>query len=203
MNFKYLLPLVCIFFFQVNVKAQAKVLGECSLQFEVSQQKNNEWVPFGQKKVWVKGSQCKTSLITPLLTQTLIFNTQESQAIVLKLMGDGKFLQEIPYPPTGLPTLVSMKEMPTDSALFILGYPCKKMQLTWSDGVLYEILYTSEVIPSVNTFELAFKEVPGLVLSYTIINKDGLFIKYTASQIDLSPITLNQFMINKLEYQIL
>jgi len=179
------------------------VLGECSLQFEVSQQKNNEWVPLGQKKVWVKGSQCKTSLITPLLKQTLIFDTQESIAYVIKLMGEGKFLQEITYPPTGLPTLVSMKEMPSDSAVVILGYSCKKMQLIWSDGMVYELLYTPEVIPSVSTFELAFKEVPGLVLSYSILNKEGIYFKYTANQIDLSPITLNQFLINKIDYQIL
>ena len=203
MKFKSLLPLVCIFFFQVYAKAQAKVLGECSLQFEVSQQKNNEWVPLGQKKVWVKGSQCKTSLITPLLTQTLIFDTQESIAYVIKLMGEGKFLQDITYPPTGLPTLVSMKEIPSDSAVVILGYTCKKMQLIWSDGMVYELLYTPEVITSVSAFELAFKEVPGLVLSYSILNKEGIYFKYTANQIDLSPITLNQFLINKIDYQIL
>jgi hypothetical protein len=203
MMLKSLLPLFCILFFQVNANAQTKVLGECTLQFEVSQQKNNVWVPLGQKKVWVKGSQCKTSLITPLLTQTLVFNTQESIAYVIKIMGEGKFLQEIPYPPAGLPTLISMKEIPVDTTVVILGYTCKKMQLIWSDGVVYEILYTSEVMPAVNTFELAFKEVPGLVLSYSILNKEGVYFKYTANQIDLNPITLNQFLINKIDYQIL
>jgi hypothetical protein len=77
------------------------------------------------------------------------------------------------------------------------------MQLIWSDGMVYELLYTPEVITSVSAFELAFKEVPGLVLSYSILNKEGIYFKYTANQIDLSPITLNQFLINKIDYQIL
>jgi hypothetical protein len=45
--------------------------------------------------------------------------------------------------------------------------------------------------------------VQGLVLSYSIVNKNNPVIKYIATLLDLSPITLNQFQINKSEFQIL
>lgn len=189
-------------FLSTNAHSQAKVLGECTVQFNIQQQQKNEWVDIGVKKVWIKGNQCKTVLTTPQLLQTLIFNLQEDKAIVTKEMGNNKYLQEITYPPTTFATLISMKEITTDTAN-ILGYHCKKVKLEWSDGIVYEVYYTPELIPSVTTFEMAFKEVQGLVLGYSIMKKDDAMIKYTASFLDLSPITLNQFQINKANFQIL
>ena len=151
----------------------------------------------------VKGSQCKTVFITPQMVQVLIFNTQSDNAIILKDIGESHFLQEIKYPPSNAPVVVSMKESATDSSTIILGYVCKKVQLTWSDNTVYEIQYTNEIISSVNAFELAFKDIPGLVLSYTIIPEKGNPIQYQATKIDLSPISLSQFNINRQMYQLI
>ncbi|MGI9137638.1 MAG: hypothetical protein ACR2IM_01225 [Sediminibacterium sp.] len=202
MMFKFIPLIACVFFINAYAKAQAKVLGECTIQFNIQQQKNNEWVDIGSKKVWIKGNQCKTGLTTPQLVQTLIFNTQEDKAIVTKEMGNNKYLQEIAYPPKSIATLISMKEILADTTV-ILGYHCNKVRQEWSDGVIYEVYYTPEIIPSVTTYEIAFKEVQGLVLGYRIINKSDAIINFNATKLDLSPITLNQFQINRLDYQIL
>ena len=66
---------------------------------------------------------------------------------------------------------------------------------------MYEIQYTNEIISSVNAFELAFKDIPGLVLAYTILPEKGNAIQYQATKIDLSPISLSQFNVNKQLYQ--
>jgi hypothetical protein len=50
---------------------------------------------------------------------------------------------------------------------------------------------------------MAFKDIPGLVLSYSITTSKGASIRYTATQVDLSPITLNQFEFNRNDYQII
>jgi len=186
-----------------NAYAQLKVVGECSLQFEIIEQQSGNWVSIGTKHVLVKGNQCKTVFTSPQLVQTLIFNTQSENAIILKDIGQIHFLQEIIYPPSGTPTMLSMKESLADSTTTILGYACKKVQLTWSDQTVYEIFYTNEIIASVNTFELAFKDVPGLVLAYTILPSKGNAIQYQATKIDLSPISLNQFNVNRALYQII
>ena len=75
--------------------------------------------------------------------------------------------------------------------------------MTWSDGVVYKVWYTSDIITTVNSFEIAFKEIAGLVLSYTIIPQSGNAIQYRATSIDFSPIPLNQFNINRTQYQII
>lgn len=202
MNFKHIPLIVYVLFASAYAHAQAKVLGECTIQFNIQQQQKSEWVVIGSKKVWIKGNQCKTILATPQLVQTLIFNIQQGKAIVTKQVGNNKYLQEIIYPPATLATLISMKEV-TGDTLTVLGYHCKKVKLELSDGVVYEVYYSPDLIPSVTTFEFAFKEVQGLVLGYSIINKNDPIINYMATLLDFSPITLNQFQINKSEFQIL
>lgn len=202
MNLKHIPLIIYVLFASAYAHAQAKVLGECTIQFNIQQQQKSEWVVIGSKKVWIKGNQCKTILATPQLVQTLIFNIQQEIAIVTKQVGNNKYLQEIIYPPATLATLISMKEV-TGDTLTVLGYHCKKVKLELSDGVVYEVYYTPNLIPSVTTFEFAFKEVQGLVLGYSIINKNDPIINYMATLLDFSPITLNQFQINKSEFQIL
>jgi hypothetical protein len=96
-----------------------------------------------------------------------------------------------------------MKKLISDSVINIAGYPCNQLQLTFSDESEYDILYTPMIVPTIPYFEMAFKDIPGLVLSYSITTKKGVSIRYKATQVDLSPITLNQFEINKNDYQIL
>lgn len=195
--------IVCIFLSFTNANAQAKVVGECTIQFSIFQIQSQDTIAIGAKSVLVKGNQCKTVLTSPHFTQGLLFNIQESKAIITKEIGSAKFLQETNYPPSNIPTLLSMKEVATDSTLVILGYACKRMELKWSDGSKYDLYYTSEIIPTVNTFEYAFKEVPGLVLAYTISSDQGIAIQYLATQLDLSPLSLSQFNINTSLYQVL
>ena len=199
-----IIPLILsIFFVIANLNAQVKVVGECSLQFNILEQQGNSWVQIGTKNVLVKGNQCKTTFTTPQLIQSLIFSTQSEKAVILKEIGQNHFMQEIAYPPSNASTMLSMKEFTSDTAARILGYQCKKVQLTWSDETIYEIQYANEITASVNAFEIAFKDIPGLVLEYTIIPLKGNAIKYQATKIDLSPISLSQFNINKELYQII
>ncbi len=187
----------------MSTNAQTKVVGECNVQFDIEQFQNQSWQPLGQKTVQVKGNQCKTTLFTPKLQQSVIFSSQEDSAVVLKEIGDNKFFQKLPFPQKNLPVLVTMKKMNTDTLVYIAGYPCNAMQLVFSDETVYDVLYTHAIIPSIPYFEMAFKDIPGLVLSYSITTQKGVQVRYQATNVDLSPITLNQFEFNKNEYQII
>jgi hypothetical protein len=184
-----------------TAQSQTKIVGECALEFLIKKENTSDTI--GHKVVFIKGDQCKTILQTPQLVQSLYFNLQQATASITKDIGASHFLQVINFPPFNQPNLISMKELNADSTLKILGYNCKSVELKWSDGVIYQIWYTAEIATTVNTFELAFKEVPGLVLVYTIIPALGSPIQYQATKIDLSPISLNQFNINKELYQII
>jgi hypothetical protein len=196
---KHVLSLVFILSPFLVLKAQTKMIGECTLQYSITQTTTLDTI--GVKWVYVKGDFCKTILVTPQLVQTLLFNVQQSTAIITKDIGSSHFLQEVVYPPVTMPNLLSMKEIFSDSSTKILGYGCKGVEQKWSDGVVYQIWYTPEITTTVNAFELAFKEVPGLVLSYTIVPVNGASIKYNAEKINLSPIPLSQFNVNRERYQ--
>lgn len=195
-------PLIACFFscLMLQLNAQTKVVGECAVTYDIRQVGGTEdTIYVGQKQVFIKGNSCKTILKTPELMQTLIFNTQQDSAIILKEFGLNKLLQQIKYAPLNTTSLVASKKK--DSIITILDYPCESITLSWADGTSMEVMYTTTIIPTVTVYEQAFKEIPGLVLGYQLNTKKGDKILYKAIKVDLSPITLNVFEINRALYQ--
>ena len=177
-------------------------MGECALQFQITAQvADGTMTAIGTKDIWVKGNQCKTTLTTAQLVQTFLFNTQSDKATITKEIGQSHFLQTIKFPPLSKNSILAQEEIATDSTMNILGYRCKALQLKWSDGSIYDILYTDSLNLTVNQFELGFKNIPGLVLSYIITSAKGVQIKYLATKLDLSPLSLSLFAINSELYQ--
>ena len=189
--------LSCVVF---QLQAQTKVVGECAITYDIRQISiKGDTSSVGQKQIFIKGNSCKTILKTPAFTQTLIFNTQQDTAIILKEIGLNKFLQYILYASMQPVNLVASKKNGITST--ILDYPCETITLSWADGNSMEVTYTTLIVPTVTVYEQAFKEIPGLVLRYELTTKEGNRILYTASKVDLSPITLNVFEVNKFNYQ--
>lgn len=181
-------------------QAQTKVVGECAITYDIHQISMKGDTSFvGQKQIFVKGNSCKTILKTSAFTQTLIFNTQQDTAIILKEIGLNKILQYILYASMQPVNLVASKKNGTTNTL--LDYPCETITLSWADGNSMEVTYTTMIIPTVTVYEQAFKEIPGLVMRYQLTTKEGNKILYNANKIDLSPITLNVFEVNKSNYQ--
>ena len=184
----------------LQLQAQTKIVGECAITYDIHQiSKTGDTILLGQKQIFIKGNSCKTILKTPQLTQTLIFNTQQDTAIILKEIGLNKMLQYILYTSINSVNLVSAKKNSFIST--ILNYPCASITLTWADGNTMEVVYTTDILPTVTVYEQAFKEIPGLVLNYQLTTKEGNRILYSATKVDLSPITLNVFEVNKNNYQ--
>jgi hypothetical protein len=183
-----------------QLQAQTKVVGECAITYDIHQiSMKGDTSLVGQKQIFIKGNSCKTILKTPAFTQTLIFNTQQDTAIILKEIGMNKFLQYILYASMQPVNLVASKKNANTSTL--LDYPCETITLSWADGNSMEVTYTNLFIPTVTVYEQAFKEIPGLVMRYQLTTKEGNKILYNANKVDLSPITLNVFEVNKSNYQ--
>jgi hypothetical protein len=83
----------------------------------------------------------------------------------------------------------------------ILDYPCESIILSWADGTSMEVTYTTVILPTVTVYEQAFKDLPGLVMRYQLTTKEGNKILYSANKVDLSPIRLNVFEVNKSNFQ--
>ena len=184
----------------LQLQAQTKIVGECAITYDIHQiSKTGDTSWLGQKQIFIKGNSCKTILKTPQLTQTLIFNTLQDTAIILKEIGLNKFLQYILYASMQPVNLVASKKNASTST--ILNYPCASITLTWANGTSMEVKYTTAILPTVTVYEQAFKEIPGLVLNYQLTTKEGNQILYSAIKVDLNPITLNVFEVNKNNYQ--
>jgi len=189
--------LICAVF---QLQAQTKVVGECAITYDIHQiSMKGDTSLVGQKQIFIKGNSCKTILKTPAFTQTLIFNTQQDTAIILKEIGMNKFLQYILYASMQPVNLVASKK--NANTIKLLDYPCETITLSWADGNSMEVTYTNLIIPTVTVYEQAFKEIPGLVMRYQLTTKEGSKILYNANKVDLSPITLNVFEVNKSNYQ--
>ena len=183
-----------------QLQAQTKVVGECAITYDIHQiSMKGDTSLVGQKQIFIKGNSCKTILKPPAFTQTLIFNTQQDTAIILKEIGLNKILQYISYASMQPVNLVASKKNGTTNTL--LDYPCETITLSWADGNSMEVTYTTMIVPTVTVYEQAFKEIPGLVMRYQLTTKEGNKILYNANKIDLSPITLNVFEVNKSNYQ--
>lgn len=197
------LPPIIVCFLSCAVfqsQAQTKVVGECAITYDIHQiSMKGDTSLVGQKQIFIKGNSCKTILKTSAFTQTLIFNTQQDTAIILKEIGLNKILQYISYASMQPVNLVASKKNGTTNTL--LDYPCETITLSWADGNSMEVTYTTMIVPTVTVYEQAFKEIPGLVLRYQLTTKEGNKILYNANKIDLSPITLNVFEVNKSNYQ--
>lgn len=195
-------PLIVCFFSCIvfQLQAQTKVVGECTITYDIHQiSSNGDTSLVGQKQVFIKGNSCKTILTTPEITQTLIFNTQQETAIILKEIGLNRFLQYIQYASISPVNLVASKKNGVVSS--ILEYPCESITLSWADGTSMDVTYTNVILPTVTVYEQAFKEIPGLVMRYQLTTKLGNTIIYSANKLDLSPIRLNVFEVNKEKYQ--
>jgi hypothetical protein len=70
-----------------------------------------------------------------------------------------------------------------------------------SDSTVYNIEYTEELSLTVNEFEWIFKDIPGVVLAYTLTKQNGQIFKYEATKLDLSPLPSSIFNFNKEIYQ--
>ena len=185
-----------------SLRAQNKQVGECALQFQISQvQKNGIPIVLGTKDVFVKGNQCKTMLSTTALVQSFIFNKQSDKAYILKDIGNSHFVQTITYPPVSHLTIVSSLPLTSDTTAIRWGYHCKFLQYTMSDSTVYHIEYTEELSLTVNEFEWIFKDIPGVVLAYTLTKQNGQIFKYEATKLDLSPLPSSIFNFNKEIYQ--
>ena len=194
-------------FFSTAVAAQ-RIVAECTVDYRVnpdSSWTDNGSVAFnGIKRVFIKGNDMRTDMESAGFLQSLIYDKSNQQATVLRVIGTNKFITKL----AGDAWQQEIKKYDSIQVTFlnayktIIGYDCKSLLLTLKDGIEYTIFYTTTIAPSVREFELAFRDVPGFVLEYTI-RQGGKRVRYTASRISFSPVPASRFDVPTGGYRIL
>ena len=192
-----------------SVSAQ-RVVAECTVDYRV--QPDSGWtesgadnaVFSGNKKVFIKGNDIRVDMESPGFLQSLIYDKSNQQAVVLREIGTNKFITRL----AGNEWQQELKKYDSMQVTFlnafktIIGYDCKSLQMKLKDGSEYLAYYTTTIAPSVREFELAFKDIPGFVLQYTV-RQNKHTVTYTASRISFSPVPASRFDIPTNGYRIL
>lgn len=189
-----------------------RVLAECTIDFSVDVSELTgldnttiETFKATTKTVYIKANQSRVDFKSPSFSQSVIYDKKTGDAVILREIGNNKFLTKLNSDTWkknnsrfNNATFKTLDETKT-----ILGYECKKAVLTLVDGVSLNLYYIPTFIPSVKEFEYQFKDVPGLVLEYESQDKNGQKIKYSATKINLNPVSISRFEIPTTGYRIL
>lgn len=181
------------------IVAQQRIVAECTVNYSISTDSTAdaafiETLKRSNKTVYIKGNDSRTNLVNPNFKQSTIYDKTSGEAIILREFGNNKVMTKL----SNAQWLEKNKNFEgvaltaTTETKNILGYECKKAILQTKDGRSSTIYYATAITPSVKEFEFQFKNVPGLVLEYELLEGDKK-IKYTATKINLNPISATLF----------
>lgn len=189
-------------FLATNLIAQQRVVAECTVTYTISTDSTadialQEMLKRSTKTVYIKGNDSRTDLVNPSFKQSVIYDKGTGEVIILREFGNNKVMNKL----TKLEWVEKNKSLegvalsPTQETKTILGYQCKKAILNTKDGNSTVLYYATAIVPSVKEFEFQFKEVPGMVLEYELFDaKKKIKYTYTATKINLNPISANLFV---------
>lgn len=188
--------------------AQQRIVAECTVVYKVESQDAADAImrQKATKTVYIKSNNARIDLVAPSYTQSTIYNKTTATASVLRSFGEDKYM-------TPLNTkqwrsinaaLDSIQIQITSDSATILDYSCKKAVLKLKDGTLVTVYFTAAIIPSVREYEYMFKDIPGFVLGYEMIDAAGIKTAFRATQINLyNPVSASKFDIPTKGYRII
>src|SRR6478735_449689 len=188
--------LLTIIFTSVIVlqSAAQRVVADCAITYSISTEEGNAdkdisaSLKASTKTVYIKGNDSRTDLVSPSFTQSLLYNKNTGNAVILREFGNNKFMTKLDQAKwvaenkkyEGMTVSLSGTENKT-----ILGYECKKAVIQLKDGSSFTLYYATTIVPSVKEYEYQFKDIPGFVLEFESQETDSKKIKYTATKINL------------------
>jgi len=152
--------------------------------------------------LYLKGSQSRMEMTTPLGTTVTLFDTRTSTGVVLKEYGNQKLL--IHMDAQDWSDLNKKYEgivfVPQKETKKIAGYDCQKTIAKLKDGSSFTVFYTQELVTENREYDYQFKTLPGLPLEYES-SVGNLKVKYTVSQISFDPVPMQKFSIPSSGYR--
>jgi GLPGLI family protein len=190
------------------VAAQQRIVAECTVVYKVESQDaaGASVREKATKTVYIKSNNARIDLVAPSYTQSTIYNKTTSTASVLRSFGEDKYMTPLntkQWRSLNAP-LDSIQIQITGDSTTILDYSCKKAVLKLKDGALVIVYFTAAIIPSVREYEYMFKDIPGFVLEYEMIDAAGIKTAFRATQINFyNPVSASKFDLPTKGYRII
>lgn len=199
--------LFCFLAFHVAT-AQQRIVAECTVVYKVESHdaSDGSMRQKATKTVYIKSNNARIDLVAPAYAQSTIYNKSTGMATVLRSFGEDKYMTSLntkQWRKLNMP-LDSMQIQLTTDSISVLDYSCKKALLQLKNGTTVTVYYTTAIIPSVRDYEYMFKDIPGFVLGYEMVDDLGLKTIFRATQINLyNPVAASKFDIPTKGYRIL
>ena len=154
--------------------------------------------------VYIKGPKTRTEMVSPLGTQSTIFDGKSS-IVILKEYGEQRYM--INLKPEDWKDANRKYEQVAftfdkEATKTILGYACSKAVGKLPDGTTFTVWYTTDLIPENKEFQYANRDLPGLALEYET-SMGNMKVTYTVSKISFSPVPAAKFDIPKSGYRVI
>ena len=188
--------------------AQQRIVAECTVVYKVEPHdaSDGSMRQKATKTVYIKSNNARIDLVAPAYAQSTIYNKSTGMATVLRSFGEDKYMTSLnakQWRKLNMP-LDSMQIQLTTDSISVLDYSCKKALLQLKNGTTVTVYYTTAIIPSVRDYEYMFKDIPGFVLGYEMVDDLGLKTIFRATQINLyNPVAASKFDIPTKGYRIL
>jgi GLPGLI family protein len=152
--------------------------------------------------VYIKGNMSRSEMVSALFSSTTIHDSKTGTAVVLREVSGQKLLIRMTAQNwteknkryDGI-TFTNTSETKT-----IAGYKCTKATATLTDGTVFTVYYTSDIIPENRDYDYQFRNLNGLPLEYELV-QGKLTIKYTVSSINMNPVPVSRFDLPKSGYR--
>ena len=188
--------------------AQQRIVAECTVVYKVESHdaSDGSMCQKATKTVYIKSNNARIDLVAPAYAQSTIYNKSTGMATVLRSFGEDKYMTSLnakQWRKLNMP-LDSMQIQLTTDSISVLDYSCKKALLQLKNGTTVTVYYTTAIIPSVRDYEYMFKDIPGFVLGYEMVDDLGVKTIFRATQINLyNPVAASKFDIPAKGYRIL
>ncbi len=188
--------------------AQQRIVAECTVVYKVESHdaSDGSMRQKATKTVYIKSNNARIDLVAPAYAQSTIYNKSTGMATVLRSFGEDKYMTSLnakQWRKLNMP-LDSMQIQLTTDSISVLDYSCKKALLQLKNGTTVTVYYTTAIIPSVRDYEYMFKDIPGFVLGYEMVDDLGVKTIFRATQINLyNPVAASKFDIPTKGYRII
>ena len=205
---KTIVSILFCFLILHRAQAQQRIVAECTIVYKVETQnaENAGKCQKATKTVYIKSNNARVELVSQAYAQTTIYNKTTTTAAIIRTIGGEKYM-------TTLSTaqwqklnklLDSTRIVLTADSLSIVDYSCKKAILYLKDNSEVIVYYTTSIMPSVRDYEYMFKDIPGFVLGYEMLDAKGVKTSFRATQINLyNPVPASKFDIPTKGYRII
>jgi GLPGLI family protein len=188
--------------------AQQRIVAECTVVYKVESQigPDRGMLQKATKTVYIKSNNARIDLVAPSYSQSTIYNKTTATATVLRSFGEDKYMTPLNVKQWRKvnAALDSIQIRITNDSISILDYTCKKAILQLKDGVDIIVFFTPAIVPSVREYEYMFKDIPGFVLGYEMMDAAGIKTVFRATQINLyNPVSASRFDIPTKDYRVI